>query len=71
MNTSLTFNEVLESIDNLSLDEQESIVDILQHRIAARRREEIVNHLAMVKKEYLEGKAQPATAQEIMQTLSL
>ncbi|MEK7990056.1 MAG: hypothetical protein VSS52_003555, partial [Thiotrichaceae bacterium] len=42
MNKAISFNDLLEAINALSLDEQESLVDIIRHRIAERRREEVV-----------------------------
>jgi hypothetical protein len=36
-----TFGDVLESVETLSLEEQESLVSILQRRLRERRRDEL------------------------------
>ena len=35
----MSFNEILEAADHLSLDEQASLLEVLQHRLVERRRE--------------------------------
>jgi len=39
-------DQVLESIENLSVDEQEALIDLIRHRLAERRRSEIVANIA-------------------------
>ncbi|CAK8714952.1 hypothetical protein KKHLCK_04015 [Candidatus Electrothrix laxa] len=41
MNNAVTFNDVLDAVDHLSLDEQESLIDVIRRRIADHRRQEI------------------------------
>jgi hypothetical protein len=38
-----SFDQILEMIDNLSLDEQEDLINIAQNRQADKRREEIAS----------------------------
>ncbi|WP_223278026.1 hypothetical protein [Nostoc sp. 'Peltigera membranacea cyanobiont' 232] len=39
-------DRVLESIENLSVDEQETLIDLRSHRLAERRRSEIAANIA-------------------------
>ncbi|MEH2167656.1 MAG: hypothetical protein V7K41_13470 [Nostoc sp.] len=36
---------VLESIENLSVDEQQALIDLIRHRLAERRRSEIAANI--------------------------
>lgn len=61
-----TFSEVVEAADNLSVDEQETLVEILRHRIAKRNRAAVVRDVAEAHAEFQAGQALPATVREIM-----
>jgi hypothetical protein len=65
----ITFNEVLEAVDHLSLDEQESLVDVIRRRIAAHRRQEMAKLVTSAQEEYKAGKLTPETPDDIMQSL--
>lgn len=60
------FAEVLEAADRLALAEQQELVDILRLRIADQRREELRAEIREAEAEYRAGKAQPRSAQELM-----
>ncbi|NJL51811.1 MAG: hypothetical protein HC930_05530 [Hydrococcus sp. SU_1_0] len=40
-----SFDQILEMIDNLSLDEQKDLINIAQNRQADKRREEIASNI--------------------------
>ncbi|MDM8564548.1 hypothetical protein QUF74_02750 [Candidatus Halobeggiatoa sp. HSG11] len=63
------FNDVLENVEYLSLDEQESLIDLLRHRIAEHRRQEITKLISSARKEYKEGKLKPETPQDIIKSI--
>jgi hypothetical protein len=63
------FGEVLETIDKLSLDEQESLLDILHHRLREQRRAKVANNIQEARKEFQQGLCQPATPSEIMKDI--
>ena len=42
MQATITFNTVLEDIEKLSLEEQESLLDLMDKRIKAKRRSELI-----------------------------
>ena len=64
-----TFNEVLESADKLSLDEQETLAEILRKRLIDHRRTELAKEIQEAQQEYQEGRAQPATPSELMKEI--
>ena len=61
-----TFGQVLDSIDALPPDEQESLVTILGKCLAERRRAELIKAVEDARKEFKTGKIRPATPAEIM-----
>lgn len=62
-------DQVLESIENLSVDEQEALVDLIRHRLAERRRSEIAANIAQAQVEYQAGKVFRGTVTQIMDEL--
>ncbi|MCK5719623.1 MAG: hypothetical protein KAH84_06695 [Thiomargarita sp.] len=69
MSKAILFNELLEAVEHLPLDEQESLIDILYRRIADRRRQEISNFRLSARKEYNSGKLIPETPEDIMKDI--
>ena len=63
------FGEILESADRLSIDEKESLVSILHHRVAEERRAELVRTVKEARRELKQGRCRPATAGQIMKKL--
>ena len=64
------FNKILEMIDNLSLDEQEDLINIVQHRQIERRREEIAANIAKAHQEYQQDEVFRGTVDEIIAELN-
>ena len=64
------FNQILEMIDNLSLDEQEDLINIVQHRQIERRREEIAANIAKAHQEYQQDEVFRGTVDEIIAELN-
>lgn len=62
----LRFGEVLEAAERLSEDEQETLVDILEKRLAERRRQEIAAEVRAARLEHERGETRPATPDELM-----
>lgn len=69
MQTMVSFGEVLEAADKLTLEEQESLIDILHRRMIERRRAELAKDIEEARKEFREGHCQPATPGEIMEEI--
>lgn len=69
MQLAISFYEVLEAADQLSLAEQESLIDILRRRMAEKRRADLVNDVQEARREFQRKQVQVATADEIMNEL--
>jgi len=64
-----TFGDVIESVETLSLDEQEDLVSILQRRLREHRRAELVRAVKAARKEFGTGRCKPASADEIIRKI--
>jgi len=66
MNQSISFNEILEDVEKLSLEEKETLLDILNHRIIDQRRNELLKDIQEANRELKSGNAQPRRPDELM-----
>ena len=64
-----TFGDVIESVEALSLDEQENLMSILRGRLRDHRRAELVRTVRAARKEFSGGHCQPASPDEIIRKL--
>jgi hypothetical protein len=55
MESTLTFNEILEEIEALPEDDQATLIDLLQRRRVERRRSEIAANILEAKQAYQAG----------------
>ncbi|NER98654.1 MAG: hypothetical protein F6J86_33325 [Symploca sp. SIO1B1] len=69
MMTKATFAEILESADQLPLEDQENLILILQSRLRNHRRAERVRDVQEAEQEFAEGKCQPATPEQLMKEI--
>ncbi len=69
MSLTISFGEVLDATDKLSLDEQHTLIEILQQRMRERRRAIIAKNIQAARKEFQQGDCQPATPREIMKDI--
>jgi hypothetical protein len=70
MAQTMHFNQILDMIDNLSVDEQEDLISIVRHRQIERRREEIANNIDQARQEYQQGKVFRGTVDDIIAELN-
>ncbi|MFY9571923.1 MAG: hypothetical protein WAV20_11040 [Blastocatellia bacterium] len=61
-----TFSEVLDAADALSPQEQETLIDILRHRIAESNRQRLIEEVQEARRDFAQGQCQEATVDEIM-----
>ena len=61
-----TFSDVVDATDDLSVDEQETLVEILRRRIAMQNRNALVRDVAEARAEYQSGRTAMKSASEIM-----
>ncbi|NES20901.1 MAG: hypothetical protein F6K41_18695 [Symploca sp. SIO3E6] len=69
MMTQTTFAEILESADQLPLEDQENLIIILQNRLRERRRTERVRDVQEAEQEFAEGKCQPVPPEQLMKEI--
>ena len=61
-----TFADAIETVESLSFEEKESLVEIFQSRLRDQRREQISRSIAESRQEFAEGKLKPSSVDEIM-----
>ncbi|HDQ72486.1 MAG TPA: hypothetical protein ENN19_10365 [Chloroflexi bacterium] len=71
MERKLAFGEVLEAVDQLSLGEQETLIDVMQRRIIEQRRERLTQEIQEARKEFESGGCRPVTPDELMTEILL
>jgi hypothetical protein len=69
MEQSLTFGDILEAADRLSLEEKETLIEVLQRRLVDQRRDELAKEIKAARKEFQAGKCQPASPEELMKDI--
>jgi hypothetical protein len=65
----ITFENALEMVDQLPIEQQEMLVDIIQKRHAEVRRREIIQECREALAEYREGNLEALTAEEAISDL--
>ena len=70
MTRATRFNQILEMIDNLSVEEQEDLINIVQHRQIERRREEIAANIAKAHQQYEQNEVFRGTVDDIIAELN-
>lgn len=66
MEAMASFGEILEAADHLTVEEQESLLDILKKRLLARRRAELAKNVQDAYEEFQAGKSRVVTPDELM-----
>ena len=64
-----TFAQVLDSADELGVEEQESLVEVLQRRLAEHRRETLLQAVKSARREFEGGRCRPATPKQIVKRI--
>ncbi len=65
----ISFHEILDAVERLPLDDQESLIDLIRRRIAEYRRQEIATQVSSAREEYKSGKLTPESPDDIMQSI--
>lgn len=69
MAAAVTFNEILSAVEELSLEEQDTLIVILSRRLVERRRRQLIGDIREARAEYDAGLAVPTSPNEIMQEI--
>jgi hypothetical protein len=60
-----SFAEVLEAVDRLSWEEQETLVAIVQRRMAERGRQRLASEVQEARREFAQGLCRPSRVNEL------
>jgi hypothetical protein len=60
------FEEVLDAVDSLSTTDQEILIEVIRHRLAERRRDEIAANLAEARAAHQRGDVQRGSAKDLL-----
>lgn len=71
MEGSITFSTVLDAAEAFSQEEQETLIDILRHRIAESNRPRLIKEVREARRDFAQGQCQEAMADEIMREILL
>lgn len=66
----ITFQEALDIIESLPEYQQESLIDILQHRLIEYRRKSLTKNIKEAREEYARGEVKKGTVDNLMRELS-
>ena len=63
------FQEALNAIESLSLDDQLALLDVLHNRLKLRQRHQIVQKVQEVRQEFMEGKFKSGSVDDFLAEL--
>lgn len=69
MQTTIAFNQILEEVDTMPLEEQEMIIEILRNRYREKRREEILENAKKTLEEHRKGLTSKGTVADLIKEL--
>jgi hypothetical protein len=64
-----TFDELLDAIEELPIDEQADLIETARRRLAERGRRRVIDDIAEARAEFAAGAAKPASVDEIMRDI--
>ncbi len=71
METPLSFAEILEAADKLSLDDQAELIEVLRHRVAERRQYVLAGEIQQAGREFEAGQRHPTSPADILKAVDL
>lgn len=69
MEHALRFGDILEAADHLTFEEQEELIEIVQKRMIAKRRSDLLADVKDAESEYREGRCEVISADEAVKRL--
>ena len=66
MSNPSSFAEVLDAIDQLPIEDRETLIDIVRHRLADQGRKRVVADVEEARREYEQGQCRPTTVDDLM-----
>lgn len=68
-NETVSFQQAIEVVESLSLEDQEMLLDILLKRLAQQRRKILVQDIADIRQEYAQGNVQFGSVSDFLAEL--
>jgi hypothetical protein len=69
MKTYPTFQEALDTVESLTIDEQAMLIEIIQNRLREQQRQELLKNVAQSEKEYIQGNFRRGSVDDLMAEL--
>lgn len=66
MSCASSFNDVLDAVEHLSSDEQETLIAVVQRRLVERRRNRLAAEIAEAQREFANGGCTPAEPNQLL-----
>ena len=71
MAKTVPFGEILEAVDQLPPEDQETLLDVLQRRMIERRRDAIARDIRQAQREFQRGRCKPMTPSDLMKEITM
>lgn len=62
----ISFGSVLEAAETLSVEDKETLIDILSHRVTESNRQLLIRSVQEAQRDFLEGRYQEVSVDELM-----
>ena len=66
----VTFQEALDIVESLPENQQENLIEVIQHRLIERRREKLAEHVREAREEYRRGEVRQGTADYLIKEVA-
>ena len=67
--THISFADILEATEQLSFEDREDLIRILQNRLREQKRADLITDVKEAQQEFSQGKCQPVTPEELMKEI--
>jgi len=69
MKTYPTFQEALDTVESLTIDEQTMLIEIIQNRLREQRRQELLENITQSEQDYAQGNFHRRSVDDLMMEL--
>jgi hypothetical protein len=66
----ITFQKALDAVESLPIHQQESLINILRHRLIEHKRELLAKNIREAREEYARGEVKKGTVDDLMREIS-
>ena len=67
--TQISFADISEAAEQLSLEDREDLIRILQNRLREQKRSDLLRDVREAQQEFAQGKCQPVTPEQLMKEI--